>query len=79
MRTTLTIRDELYEKIRRQAFDERRTLGDVVNDLIESGLVQKSFTKPRVLGTFSGQISVTDDFDDELVEFTDSISEPIEP
>ena len=34
MRTTLTIRDELYEKIRRQAFDERRTLGDVVNGVV---------------------------------------------
>ncbi|MBX7071086.1 MAG: hypothetical protein K1X38_17015 [Microthrixaceae bacterium] len=78
MRTTLTIRDDLYEAVRRQAFNERRGLGDVVNELIEAGLMGGP-GRQRTLGTYAGQITVSDDFDDELEEFTDALVEPVEP
>ncbi|HTO00659.1 MAG TPA: hypothetical protein VL068_08290 [Microthrixaceae bacterium] len=79
MRTTLTIRDELYDAVRRRAFEERRTLGDIVNELIASGLDTSSSSRPRTLGAFTGQIRIADDFDDELSEFTDAMNESIEP
>ncbi|MGB3410893.1 MAG: hypothetical protein WBA45_06805 [Microthrixaceae bacterium] len=78
MRTTVTIRDELYDAIRRKAFEERRSLGDIVNELIAAGLDASPSSRPRPLGVFAGQIKVTDDFDDELNDFADAIDESIE-
>lgn len=34
MRTTVSIDDEVYEQARRIAFESRRTLGDVINELL---------------------------------------------
>jgi hypothetical protein len=56
MRTTVTIRDELYDAIRRRAFEERRTLGDIVNELIAAGLDTSASSRTRTLGAFTGQI-----------------------
>lgn len=78
MRTTVTIDDELYEAVRRQAFLERRTLGAVINELLARGLEHQPGTA-RVLGAFAGQIVVADDFDDtpEVVEA--ALEEPVQP
>jgi len=78
VRTTLAIRDDLYEAARRRAFDERRTLGDVVNELIERGLTDSAAARQRALGTFAGQIDVTEDFDDEVPDFEIALDEPID-
>ncbi len=78
MRTTLAIRDDLYEAARRRAFDERRTLGDVVNELIERGLTDSAASRPRTLGTFAGQIDVTEDFDDEVPDVEIALDESID-
>lgn len=79
MRTTLSIRDELYEQVRRQAFEQRRSLGEVVNELIETGLKRTHVDKPRTLGTFAGRITLSKDFDDDLEDFTTAMAESIEP
>ncbi len=79
MRTTLSIRDDLYEIARKRAFDERRTLGDVVNELIERGIGEGAVERRRTLGAFEGRIAIADDFDDELPEVTASIHESIDP
>lgn len=79
MRTTMTLRDDLHEAIRRRAFEERRTFTAVLNDLIERGIAAEADPPRRVLGAYAGQIRIADDFDDELEDFTRSIDEPIEP
>lgn len=79
MRTTVSLRDDLYEAARRRAYEERRTFGSVVNDLIERGLQAESRSEPRVLGAYVGQITIADDFDDELEDFTAALVEPVEP
>ena len=38
MRTTVSSDDEVYEQARRMAFESRRTLGDVINELLTEGL-----------------------------------------
>lgn len=78
MRTTLAIRDDLYEAARKRAFDERRTLGDVVNELIERGLTDFAATRPRALGTLAGQIHITEDFDDVVPDVEIALDESID-
>lgn len=79
MRTTLSIRDELYEEARRRAFEERRTLGDVVNELIERGLTLSATPRRRALGAFTGRILIGDDFDAPLSELAVSLERDVEP
>ena len=79
MRTTITIRDDLYERVRRRSFDERRTLGDVMNELIEKGLTQHGTVPARELGRFAGEIIVGEGFDDPLEEIDRALDETIEP
>lgn len=78
MRTTLSIEDRLYEAARRLAFEERRTLGSVVNELIADGLAARA-SAPRQLGTFAGQIVITDDFDEPLPELDAELERPVDP
>lgn len=78
MRTTVTIDDEVYEEARRIAFDSRRTLGDVINELLTEGL--KLVSKPlerRQLGQLRGTINISDDFDDTPPGVFDSLNDPI--
>lgn len=77
MRTTVTLRDDIYECARRRAFEERRSLGDVLSDLVELGLKNSESSTARVLGAFAGQIEMSDDFDDELPEFSEALEEPL--
>ncbi len=78
MRTTVTIDDEIHEKVRRVAFESRRTLSDVINELLSEGL--KFVTRdrgPRRLGQLRGTITIADDFDDTPEEMLDSMNAPI--
>lgn len=79
MRTTLSLRDELYEAARKKAFEERRTLGEVVNDLIARGLEAGPPPSTRRLGAFAGQITTADDFDDSLGEIEEYLDRPVDP
>jgi len=78
MRTTLTIRDELYEAVRRQAFEERRGISEVFNELVAAGL-NSSSQRSRTLGAFAGLITVADDFDDEIDDIARALDEPVQP
>ena len=74
MRTTVSIDDEVYEQARRIAFDSRRTLGEVINELLAEGL--KLVAPPparRRLGQLRGTIRIADDFDDTPREVLDSL------
>lgn len=78
MRTTVSIEDEVYEEARRIAFESRRTLGEVINELLTEGL--KLMARPparRQLGQLRGTITIADDFDDTPREVIDSLSEPV--
>ncbi len=78
MRTTVTIDDEIHEKVRRVAFESRRTLSDVINELLSEGLklVNRGY-EPRRLGQLRGTITIADDFDDTPGEILDSLDAPI--
>lgn len=78
MRTTVSIDDEVYEEARRIAFDSRRTLGEVINELLVEGL--KLVAPPperRRLGQLRGTITIADDFDDTPREVLDSLDAPL--
>lgn len=78
MRTTVSIRDETYEEARRIAFESRRTLGAVINELLAEGL--KQVARPparRRLGQLRGTITIADDFDDTPAEVLDSLDDPL--
>ena len=79
MRTTLSIRDELYEAARQRAFHQRRTLGDVMNELIARGLEAGPPASERRLGAFAGQIEVADDFDDPMPWIEASFERSVDP
>lgn len=78
MRTTLEIDDRLHELARRMAFDQRRSLGDVISDLALRGLEQQSVDRPaRSLGQFVGLVHIADDFDDTPSDIDDAIEQPL--
>jgi len=79
MRTTITIRDDLHEAARRRAFEERRSLSEVLNELIALGLAGKDSGTTRTLGRFTGQISIPEDFDAPIDSLDRMLDEPVDP
>ncbi|WP_419851152.1 hypothetical protein [Candidatus Poriferisocius sp.] len=78
MRTTVSIDDEVYEEARRMAFESRRTLGEVINELLTEGLrLAADPPARRQLGQLRGSITVADDFDETPQEVLASLSDPI--
>ncbi len=78
MRTTLDLDPEIHEIARRRAFEERRSIGDVISELAQLGLEAERAKRPwRPLGIFAGQVTVADDFDDTPAEWLDAIDEPL--
>lgn len=78
MRTTVSIDDEIHDEARRMAFESRRTLSEVINELLAEGL--KRTVQPsarRRLGQLRGTITIADDFDDTPSEVLDSLAEPL--
>ena len=77
MRTTLSLDDEVYSVARQRAFDEHRSVGDVVSSLIRKGLeAEKAGRTPRPLGKFRGQIVMSEDFNDTPADVVTSINTP---
>ena len=77
MRTTLSLDDEVYSVARQRAFDEHRSVGDVVSSLVRKGLeAEKAVRVPRPLGKFRGQISMTEDFNDTPADVVTSVDTP---
>lgn len=78
MRTTVSLDEQIHEEARRIAFESRRTLSAVINELLAEGLRQ--LARPparRRLGQLRGTIDIADDFDDTPAEILDSITEPL--
>ena len=78
MRTTIVIDDHLHEEARRLAFESRRTLSEVINELLAEGLkrVASAPTRPR-LGQFRGSITIADDFNETPSEVLTAVDEPV--
>jgi plasmid stability protein len=73
----LSLDDELYAVARQRAFDEHRSVGDVVSSLIRKGLeAEKAVRTPRPLGKFRGQISTREDFNETPAEVELSMNKP---
>jgi hypothetical protein len=81
MRTTLDLDDRLHAAVRRIAFEERRSLGDVVSDLALRGLAVgpegQSRALRRPLDVFAGLIHVADDFNTTPAEVESSLEQPL--
>jgi hypothetical protein len=75
VRTTLDIDDAVHEAARLRAFQERRSLGDVISELASIGLtVVQRERQPRRIGMYDGQLEIADDFDatpDDVIEATE--------
>ncbi|MCY4494216.1 MAG: hypothetical protein OXB92_10205 [Acidimicrobiaceae bacterium] len=78
MRTTVSIDDEIHEAARRIAFESRRTISEVINELLTEGLetVNRTAQRPR-LGQLRGTIKIADDFDDTPSEVLEALTEPL--
>ena len=74
---TVTIRDDLYQQIQRRACEEHRPVADVVNDVVEAGIASYTSRRQRTLGAFQGQITGSNDFDNELADFGDATAEQV--
>ena len=75
MRTTIDLDPEIHEIARRRAFEERRSIGDVVSELARRGLERSA--APRKLGCFAGQVEIADDFDATPDEVAAALNEPL--
>lgn len=76
MRTTLELDDKIHELARRRAFEERRSLGEVVSELALKGLAAERLARPaRRLGLFDGKIFVAPDFDETPPEVIEALEE----
>jgi hypothetical protein len=61
VRTTIDLAPDVYDIVRRRAFEERRSMGDVLSELARSGL--RGAVARRPIGRFDGHGSIADDFD----------------
>ena len=78
MRTTIMIDDHLHEEVRRLAFESRRTLSAVINELLSEGLKQKTRAPTRRrLGQFRGSITIAEDFNETPGEVLRAVNEPL--
>ncbi|WP_419552446.1 CopG family transcriptional regulator [Candidatus Poriferisodalis sp.] len=78
MRTTVSLDDAIYDEARRIAFESRRTLGEVINELLAAGLKQAARPPARrQLGQLRGTITIADDFDDTPAEVLESLDDPL--
>lgn len=78
MRTTIMIDDHLHEEARRMAFESRRTLSEVINELLAEGLKRMARAPARRrLGQFRGSITIADDFNETPAEVLRAVDEPL--
>jgi hypothetical protein len=78
MRTTLELDDRLHEVARRRAFEQRRSVGDVISELALRGLESERAALPkRTLGRYAGLIHVADDFDETPPDLFAELDEPM--
>lgn len=77
MRTTIDLDPEIHEIARRRAFEQRRSIGDVISELARRGLDADRTRPPRRLGHFVGQVVIADDFDETPPEIVESIEHPL--
>jgi hypothetical protein len=78
MRTTLELDDRLHEVARRRAFDERRSLGDVISELALRGLQMSEQRPARRLGLYIGRIHTSEDFNETPADVIEALDEPLQ-
>ncbi len=77
MRTTLELDDGLHELARRRAFEERRSIGEVISELALLGIKASGQRSVRKLGLYAGRIHVAENFDDTPPEVLEALDEPL--
>lgn len=78
MRTTVVLDDEVYEAVRRRAFEQRRPLGAILSELTRRGLqVEAASQARRPWGRYAGQIEIAAGFDDTPPEVLEAMARPI--
>ena len=76
MRTTLVLDDDVYDAVRRRAFDERRSLGAVVSELVHRALDAEP-RQQRPIGIYDGQGWMADDFNETPGEVLEALEAPL--
>lgn len=76
MRTTVDLDTDIHEVVRRRAFEERRSLGSVISELVRVGLEAEP-RRQRNLGAFAGLVHMADDFDETPREILEAMEDPI--
>ena len=70
--------EQIHEKARRIAFESRRTLSEVINELLAAGLEHTARPAARrQLGQLRGTIVIAEHFDETPSEILDSLAEPL--
>jgi hypothetical protein len=78
VRTTVDIDDAVHEAARLRAFQQRRSLGDVLSELASIGLtVVEGERAPRPIGLYDGQIAIAADFDSTPDVVVEAIERPL--
>jgi hypothetical protein len=78
MRTTLEIEDTIHELARRRAFEQRRSIGEVISEWATRGFAAETAPPTqRPLGAFRGEFTIADDFDEPLDEIETALDEPL--
>ena len=78
MRTTIDIADDLYETVRKRAFEQRASMGTVLSDLARRGLSAERSARQRPIGLYDGKGSVSDDFDATPDDVLTALDAPIQ-
>lgn len=79
MRTTVVLDDEVYDVIRRRAFEQRRPIGAVLSDLARGGLRAEATARgPRPWGKYAGQILMAEDFDETPPDLLAALEQPLD-
>jgi hypothetical protein len=76
VRTTIDLDADVHEIARRRAFEERRSLGSVISELVRIGLEAEP-RRHRNLGAFAGLVHMADDFDETPREVLEALEDPI--
>lgn len=76
MRTAVSIDEEIYEIVQQIAFESRRTMDEVINELLIEGLRLEAVpVRHRQLGQLRGTITIADDFDHTISETIGSLGD----
>jgi hypothetical protein len=77
MRTTVDLAEDVYDHVRRQSFEQRRSMGAVLSELARAGMRGPGARAVRPIGLYDGQGRIADDFDELPDDIAVALDRPI--